>query len=435
MSSKRVNSTFMYALGMFAIMVPSQAFTSFYSYYYVEKLGLGIGLATLARSVYLVWDAVNQPLLGYWSDRTRSPRGRRKPWLYGGLPAFAILFVLMFSVPPGLSGASAAGELFWWFLIVLILFESASSVLWVNYGSLLPELFAGAALRAKASAVQQSFQMLAILIGTAATPLLFKAVGFSGMSVAYAALFLLCMLVFLKHLQESSAARVPSPLPLRQAFRETLRNRNFWIFHLANSFAQTVNGLLSSMIPFYAMYALHIPESQVSILLASVFVSVIPLVAVWYLIARRLGGLRSWRLSLAVYGVTAIPLWFAGSLGTGIAAGISIGFGLAGFLVTPAVLNGHIIDQDAERTGRRREGVYTAVGGFINRSSGLISAVAFWIVGRMFGYVSGHDPGPDPEQAFRWLISLVPLGLMAVSLAISLLYREEKRHGEQKADS
>ncbi|CDN42512.1 hypothetical protein BN871_BK_00350 [Paenibacillus sp. P22] len=210
MSSKRVNSTFMYALGMFAIMVPSQAFTSFYSYYYVEKLGLGIGLATLARSVYLVWDAVNQPLLGYWSDRTRSPRGRRKPWLYGGLPAFAILFVLMFSVPPGLSGASAAGELFWWFLIVLILFESASSVLWVNYGSLLPELFAGAALRAKASAVQQSFQMLAILIGTAATPLLFKAVGFSGMSVAYAALFLLCMLVFLKHLQESP--RSPRPV-------------------------------------------------------------------------------------------------------------------------------------------------------------------------------------------------------------------------------
>lgn len=49
---KWINSPYTYALGMFAMMVPSQAFSSFYSYFYVEKLGLGIGLATLARTVF-----------------------------------------------------------------------------------------------------------------------------------------------------------------------------------------------------------------------------------------------------------------------------------------------------------------------------------------------------------------------------------------------
>jgi GPH family glycoside/pentoside/hexuronide:cation symporter len=179
------------------------------------------------------------------------------------------------------------------------------------------------------------------------------------------------------------------------------------------------------MIPFYAKYVLHIPESQVSLLLASIFVSVIPLVAVWYWIVRKLGGISGWRLALAVYGLSVIPLWFATDLGSGIAAGISAGFGLAGFLVTPLVLGSQIIDRDFAETGRRREGVYTAVGAFITRSSGLISALAFWIVGMIFGYVSGDDPGSDPESTFRYLISVIPFCLLAVSFLISLLLKNK----------
>ncbi|MCM3272459.1 MFS transporter [Paenibacillus elgii] len=403
---------------MLAMMIPTQAFSSFYSYYYVEKLGLGVGLATLARTIYLIWDALNQPLFGYLSDRTRSRFGRRKPWIVGSVPLFMLTFVIVFAVPDGLSGYS----LFAWFLIALVLFESVSAILWVNYGALFPELFRGERLRAKASAIQQSFQIAAILIGSALTPVLFAAMGFGRMALVYAAAFAVFMLLCAATIRESEEARQEPPLRLLEAFRETLKNRAFWLFNLANSFAQTVNGLIGSMIPFYAKYVLRIPESQVSLLLASVFVSVIPLVAVWYWIVRRLGAVRSWRLSLAVYGLSVIPLWFGSHLTGGIAAGIAVGFGLAGFLVTPPVLSSQIIDRDFEQTGRRREGVYTAVGGFITRSSGLISALAFWVVGMLFGYVSGEQPGPDPQGTFRYLISVVPFCLLAVSFLIAVTF-------------
>lgn len=421
---KYVNSPTAFALGMLAMMIPTQAFSSFYSYYYVEKLGLGVGLATLARTIYLIWDALNQPLFGYLSDRTRSRLGRRKPWIVGSVPLFMLTFVIVFAVPDGLSGYS----LFAWFLIALVLFESVSAILWVNYGALFPELFRGERLRAKASAIQQSFQIAAILIGSALTPVLFAAMGFGRMALVYAAAFAVFMLLCAATIRESEEARQEPPLRLLEAFRETLKNRAFWLFNLANSFAQTVNGLIGSMIPFYAKYVLRIPESQVSLLLASVFVSVIPLVAVWYWIVRRLGAVRSWRLSLAVYGLSVIPLWFGSHLAGGIMAGIAVGFGLAGFLVTPPVLSSQIIDRDFEQTGRRREGVYTAVGGFITRSSGLISALAFWVVGMLFGYVSGEQPGPDPQGTFRYLISVVPFCLLAVSFLIAVtLHFPDKR--------
>jgi len=415
MLKKLMNSPTTYALGMFAMMIPTQAFSSFYSYFYVEKLGLGVGLATLARVIYLIWDAANQPLFGYLSDRTRTRWGRRKPWIVSSIPLFMATFIMVFAVPDGLSGFS----LFGWFVVALVLFEGVSTIIWVNYGALFPELFRGDRARAKASAVQQGYQIAAILIASVLTPILFAAVGFGYMSVVFAVVFAVFMIGFVVTTQENKQASVEPPLPIMEAFRSTLRNKQFWIFNIANSFAQTVNGLLGSSIPFYAKYVLHVPEPQVSLLLASVFVPVIPLVAVWYWIVRKIGGLRGWRLSLIAYGLSVIPLWFATGLGTGIAAGIVVGFGLAGFLVTPPVVTGQIIDQDYEQTGSRREGVYTAVGGFITRSSGLISALAFWIVGMIFGYVSGENPGPDPESTFRYLISVVPLCLLAVSMIIS----------------
>jgi GPH family glycoside/pentoside/hexuronide:cation symporter len=131
-------------------------------------------------------------------------------------------------------------------------------------------------------------------------------------------------------------------------------------------------------------------------------------------------------LSLIAYALSIIPLWFGNSLLTGVAAGVLVGFGLAGFLVTPPIVSSIIIDQDFIKTGSRREGIYTAVGGFITRSSGLISALAFLIVGVIFGYESGDKPGPDPESTFRYLISVVPLGLLLISFIISLFVKVER---------
>jgi GPH family glycoside/pentoside/hexuronide:cation symporter len=157
--------------------------------------------------------------------------------------------------------------------------------------------------------------------------------------------------------------------------------------------------------------------------MAAVFVSVIPLVAVWYRIVKRLGGLKGWRIALLAYALSILPLGFGSDLWSGIAAGVLVGFGLAGFLVTPPVFSGRIVDRDAELTGRRREGIYSAVSGFITRSSGLISAVAFWIVGQAFGYVSGDEPGPNPEATFLYLTCIIPFILVAIAFLISLFVR------------
>jgi len=423
MKQKLLNSPMIYAFGMLAMMIPSQAFSSFYTYYYVDKLGLSIGLATLARTIFLIWDAVNQPMFGYWSDRTKTKYGRRRPWIFFASPLFVLAFILVFSPPSNMSDTG----LFTWFLVVLIFYEAMATIIWVNYGALFPELFKGDRIRTKASAIQQGYQILAILIGTALTPILFEALGFSNMAIIYSIVFLVLMLLFLKFIKEDEEASRGPQLKLKEAFKETLKNKPFWLVNISNSFAQTVNGLLSATIPFYAKYVLHIPEAQNTILFAAVFVSVIPLVGVWYWMLRKMDPVKGWRLSLIVYALAVISFWFGSNLTSGIIAGIIVGFGLAGFLVSPPMVTSRIIDQDVAKTGSRREGIYTAVSGFIVRSSGLISALAFLIVGMIFGYESGDNPGPDPESTFRYLISVVPLILLFISIVISLFVKIEGR--------
>lgn len=261
---------------------------------------MSLALIAVARLIYSIWDAVNNPMMGYFSDRTRTRYGRRKPWITIAMPFFVLSFVMIFSPPGSLSEMG----LFWWLLVALILFEGVATILWVNYGALFPELFRGDRLRAKASAVQQAFQILAILIATVLAPIIYDALGFSHMSIIFGLLFALFMLLCIFTVQEDEEARKEEPLPFIQAFRETFRNTRFWIFNIANSFAQTVNGMLSAAIPFYAKYVLKIPDAQVSILMASVFVSVIPLVAVWYWLIKKFGGLQGWRISLLVYALS-----------------------------------------------------------------------------------------------------------------------------------
>ncbi|PTQ55462.1 MAG: putative sugar transporter [Candidatus Carbobacillus altaicus] len=413
-----INSPWVFSLGMFAMMIPGMAFSTYYMYFYVDHLGLPIGLATLARTIYLIWDAVNGPLFGYFSDKTRTRIGRRRPWLFVAAPIKMVMFVALFSAPQTLSDTG----LFTWFLVTLILYDTLSGILWVNYHALFPELYRGDKERAKVSAIQNGMQIVAVLIGTAVTPLIFAHFGYMRMALLFGAIFLLIMWTMVFLVRETSLSQ-PEALPFIAAFRTTLGNGPFWILNIANSFAQTVNGLLSAGIPFYAKYVLGISDQQMPLFLASVFLSVVPMVAVWYVLIKRLGSVRAWRLAFAMYGLSVLPLLFVQNLAQGMLAGVVVGFGMSGFLVTPGVVGARIIDLDALKTGRRREGVYMSVAGFIQRSSGFLSAVAFYVAGRLYGYESGTHPGPQADAAFRFLMGGVPLLLLVVSFVVSLVFR------------
>lgn len=405
-----------YGLGMLGLTIPTQAFTAYLLFYYVDTLGLAIGLATIARTIYAIWDSVNDPIFGYLSDRTRTKLGRRRPWLLYTLPFYLATFTLIFWVPgPFREGTT----LFWYFLLVTVIFETFATIQWTNYGALFPELFGDLSGRSRASAVKQAMQITGLIIGIALTPLVYQQIGFAWMGVTYGVIAVVLMLISYMSCKEDPTASDGEPLGLIESFRTTLQNRPFWIYALANTMVQFSFGILTAGMPFYAKYTLGLGEAATSALFASIFAVAMPTVALWSRLTRKWGGRRAWVTANGLLALAVLPLAFVNTLPAVLLTGAFVGLGMSGNLVLSEIILSDIIDRDAIETARRREGMYYSVNGFISRASSALNAATFALLGLLFGYVSGIEPGPTPGVAFRFLMSAVPFVAFAISFLIA----------------
>jgi GPH family glycoside/pentoside/hexuronide:cation symporter len=128
---------FRYGLAELGFALITSAMQFFLLFYYTDVAGLNPALAGVALMVgKLSWDAINDPLFGYLSDRTRSRFGRRRIYMIIGAVPLGFAAWIMFSLPSGLTGASA-------FLAVLLSFwlvDSFHTMTSTPYYALTPEL-------------------------------------------------------------------------------------------------------------------------------------------------------------------------------------------------------------------------------------------------------------------------------------------------------
>lgn len=73
---------FIHGLGSIAYGIKDNGFSTFLLLFYNQVLGMDPRLVSLALMVALMIDGLIDPLIGYLSDRTYTPWGRRLPWLY-----------------------------------------------------------------------------------------------------------------------------------------------------------------------------------------------------------------------------------------------------------------------------------------------------------------------------------------------------------------
>ena len=83
------------------------------------------------------------------------------------------------------------------------------------------------------------------------------------------------------------------------------------------------------------------------------------------------------------------------------------------------LIGARIMDEDTRKHGLRREGIISNALGFMNRLNGLFTSVAYLLVSRLYGFESGDNPGLHPDQAARFLMTIVPPVLMVISFAFS----------------
>jgi GPH family glycoside/pentoside/hexuronide:cation symporter len=206
---------------------------------------------------------------------------------------------------------------------------------------------------------------------------------------------------------------------LWDSIKSLLTNRKFWIAGFANAFYSAAMSLVLVSMPFFTKYTLKISDDQTMFLFASVLLIAIACVAIWARLVRRFTLIPTWRVALVALAVAFVALYFANSLVTAIIGSALVGFGFAGVITTMDLVGAKIMDEDTAKHNVRREGIISSAMGFMNRLNGLFTSFAFVLVSRLFGFESGLNPGTQPENAARFLLTVFPIILMVISFAFS----------------
>ncbi len=414
MSQARIKS-FNYAVGMFGTSIPINMLKSFAFIFYVDTLGMTTVQFSLMLLIYTFIDAADNLVYGYLSDRTRSRWGRRRPWLVIGTPLLVLGFIAFYSPPAFLAGNS----LVVYCMLFYIFTGTLDSVINANYGALFPELFRDDASRASTNALRQAFQLVAMIISIAMTPMVTKALGYSLTAILYGLLGGVVILYMTFTSKETYIGKDEQRPQLWDSIVSLITNLKFWVAGLANAFYSAAMSLVLASMPFFVKYVLNLSESQTTFLLAAVLLIAIACVAVWARLVKRYTLMPVWRAALATLAVAFIPLYFANSLVTGIICSALVGFGFAGVITTMDLIGAKIMDEDTQKHNVRREGIISNALGFMNRLNGLFTSIAFLLVYRLYSYESGTNPGPQPDQAARFLLTIFPPILMVISFAFS----------------
>lgn len=110
---------FGYGLGTVGDSIPYTLFFSYFIFYLTNYVGMAPALAGTISFLSVLWNAVAGPVVGYLSDHSKSPKGRRRPLLAATIIPYALVIILSFAPVP-FSGTAA----FVYYLIIGMLFQT-----------------------------------------------------------------------------------------------------------------------------------------------------------------------------------------------------------------------------------------------------------------------------------------------------------------------
>ncbi len=388
--------------------------------FYADTLGLDLtaigGLLLVARLL----DAVQDPLLGHWSDRTRDAGRGRAIWVLIGTPLLALGMVGLFR-PPDWTGQALGG----WFLGMLVLVYLAFSMVQISYQAHGAEVSDHPLERTRVTAFREGLGLIGVFLAAALPQVLTQSAGpregYARFVVLFVGLLLLAMVLTTL---ASPRAVVRDAAPPRGAFAAMLgplRNARFRRLLAILVFNGIAAAIPATLVLFFIEDIVKRPD-WTAVFLITYFAAGALGMPVWLRLSARLGKGRAWGLGMAV---SIVAFVWAFLLGPGdalpfLAICALSGLGLGADLALPPSILADVIDVDERAGDGRREGAYFGLWNLVLKlnlalAAGIALPALAWA-----GYVPS---GPATASSLTWLsaiYALLPCALKAIAVAVLL---------------
>lgn len=360
-----------------------------YSFYETELLLPGY-LVALAVTIYGIWNMVNDPLMGFLSDKkfrfTQKYGNRFTYFLISSFPT-AIIYLLIFIVP-----GTNQWLHFSWLIIMICLYDTAFSLWNTNWMAVFPKKFRSQKERTRVAFFQTILSQIGLTVGMLVPPLFIT----YGMRKSYviAAMFvsftvIVAILVILPGMKRDKQAE---PM-LQELYQENKLNRNYiqtigfalkqknFVAYLVAYLAQTVMmTVMLASLPYLTRYILRDVDLEFYIS-AAVLVGGLLSAPLWIFVGRRLGNRIGYMFGT---GLTSTLLFVFFFLSTNwfavILCALMVGFtmGATWSLMYPTFSD--VIDDLVVKMGKRSEGIFYGFRTFIGRFSIVIQAITFGLI-------------------------------------------------------
>jgi GPH family glycoside/pentoside/hexuronide:cation symporter len=415
--------TFFYSFGNAAGLLTYWTFNSFVQYFYTTVMGVSPEWVGRGWFAFGFWNAANDPVAGWLSDRTSTRWGRRRFYIAVLAIPTSIAFALVW-LPPFDKGNTTA--LMVYFLVIISIYDMLQSIVTLNQDALFPEMYHETSERASGSGARQ---LIGFVVGTglavALTPTIYGELGWGALAVMWGTLAALMYFVSLIGIQENPAFAQQETVPWREQIRIVFSNRTFMIVLGINFMMRFILAALLAVLPFYAEYVLRIEEKELTPLTSALFAAAGLSVLLWQYVVKQFGTRTSMMISMGIAAVFAVPLLFTTDvIATGIVLAL-LGAAIGGTILGPDMLFAELVDEDYVRTGQRREGMYRGIIGFVYR---LPPAVAGLILGEglaLAGYNADLSVDAQPDavmMVIRLFVAALPLIGLGAGIALLLIY-------------
>jgi len=352
------------------------------------RLLLGIVLTTSR-----VLEAFDDPLIGYWSDRTQSRWGRRIPFIVLGTPLWGVLFALLF-LPP--AGDGAINLLF--VFVVATAFYLLSNLSGAPMEALLPALARRKDDRLSVASWQVVFGVLGAVVGLSVSSLLQGAYGFAVMAISIAVIAVSVRFIALIGCWEyAKRDNKPAKPGLRATLREVLANRQFLYYLPSFVLFQVALHLLTAVLPFYvdtvfldgAIFGWTAEDDSGVYtfgLTASVILGMLAAIPFFRGLATRRDKASAFRAAMLGAAIYYPALFFAGfvpGIPTTVQAVAFIflaGLPTAGVYLFPAIITADVVDEDAQRSGSPRAAMFYGTQNALEKFATALAPLIFALV-------------------------------------------------------
>nr|MDO8087348.1 MFS transporter [Candidatus Sigynarchaeum springense] len=392
--------TIIFGFGSLTDQMSHQAFQSFIFMFYYAVIGIDVSILAIGFIVFAIWDSVNDPIIGPISDRTSTRWGRRKFWILVSIIPFGIVNLLLFTAPIGNETLAII-----YFLFIIMLYDLVYTIFSTNQLSLFPEMFKTEKKRSQANMIRNLQLVLGVLLGAVLPTIIVKpmvpdvlnppATVYAEYIIAGGILAILVLVfgvLFWKFgmREDPTSLTKPKETPsIMTSLKQTLTNKAFLIFVIANLLRWFVFKMLTTIIILYGINVLKIGKESflLTALLLVAFLSAAAFFPVMRKIGQKIGNRNGFIATSIEWIVALVPFWFLDNnpIG-GLVCMAFMGFGLSGSMYYADLIIADIIDDDEVRSGCRREGAIYGVNGLINRYSTILVFVVIALVLTGFGW-------------------------------------------------